>query len=993
MQFRVLGALEARRGGEQVALSRLQRVLLAALLVNRGRVVSAERLIDAIWPDSAPRTARPSLHSHVSRLRAALGFGSDATPGTEGALCTDQGGYRLEVDAGAVDADRFEDLVRQARAAGADSPPKALELLEAALALWRGPAFAEFDGAFVHAERERLEELRTSAVEEQADMLLRCARHAEAIPLLHEMVAVHPLRERPRAQLMVALYRTGRHAEALDVYQRYRATMAEELGLEPSPELQALERDVLEHSPRLGGTNPPSAEVDVVPRATPVPVVTLRPDSFVGREQAVDDVARLLGSGRLVTLVGPGGVGKTRLAEHAAHRVAGRHPDGLRVCDLAPATSDSVEQVIAASLGALRAAGISLLDAAVEALSGRAVLMVVDNCEHVLSDASRVIERLLRECPSATLLCTSRERLGVPGEQVYVVPPLSVDAQGSDGVPPPAVQLFVDRARAATGATMGGTIDPELAGDICRSLDGMPLAIELAAARTAVIHPSDLRRRLDERFQLLVGPGGRARHRTLRAVVEWSYELLTEAEERLFDRLSVFSGGFTIDAAVRVCAGAPVAPGMVAGLVAQLADRSLVLVDDTGPPTRYRMLETLRHYGREQLERRGERDAWRRRHLEWCLSFARETAAALSGSGSGPWVRAVSAEIANLRAAHQWACREGDLDSALGLCAAVERYALQQLHDEVFSWATRSLDLPGASDHVLFPAAAGVAALGAGIRGDMDESERLATVALEAAPDPDDPRRIIPLNAMADLYLYRGRLGEHLSFAAQEAELARRTGDVVHEAIAILHHVLGHAYSGDHERSFEYVDRLYELTAPFPGSSIAAWALYAHGEAMLGVDVDRAQALLVASMRAARAAEDRFVEGVALVSHTSVLARHGPEDDAWAALDRAIRHWRDRGDLTHQRVAIRLVIELLGRSGRDEPAATLLGATTGALAPPALGGEDQHRIEAIAASVRARLGDEIFDELLRRGAALTPREAVDAALAAVSASLARSADR
>ncbi|MFD9821471.1 BTAD domain-containing putative transcriptional regulator [Streptomyces violascens] len=626
MRFLLLGPMGID-GAETAPAGPRLRVLLAYLALNTGHTVPAERLVDALYGDEPPAGAPGALQSQVSRLRKSVDieFGP--------------AGYRLVADPEDVDVLRFEELAREgARAREAGDPGRAAVLLREALGLWRGPALADLAHApFAAAQSARLEELRAGAVEELAEAELAVGGDSsELLPRLREAVAAHPLRERLRGQLMRALRRGGRGAEALAEYEAARSLLAEELGTDPSPELAAVHLSILRGEEA---------------RTAPASRLPAQLTSFVGRDSELAALVRLLGSSRLVTLIGTGGTGKTRLALEAAARLPGE------VCfvDLSAATRTAL--AVRGALG-LRDSGADDPEAAlVEALRDRAVLLILDNCEQIVEDAAALTHRLLSHCPGLRVLATSREALGITGESLRPVGPLDTDA---------AVRLFTDRALAVRpDFEVDGSNSPTVQG-ICDSLDGLPLAVELAAARLRQLALAEIADRLDDRFRLL-SRGDRTkpeRHRTLRAVVEWSWSLLSDEEREFAARLTVFAGGATAEAAGRVCGAGPDAED----LLASLTDKSLV---EAGSG-RYRMLETIRAYASEQLPL-CSRELVGAAHTAYFLELAEAADPELRSADQLRWLERLSAEHANLRAALVRATHD-DLPSALRLLTALSSF-------------------------------------------------------------------------------------------------------------------------------------------------------------------------------------------------------------------------------------------------------------------------------------------------------------------------------
>jgi predicted ATPase/DNA-binding SARP family transcriptional activator len=611
--FRILGPLEVEGDAGPVAVAgRKQRALLGLLLLHAGEVVSSDRLVDELWGERPPATAASSLRNLIAQLRTVLG------PNT---IVTRQPGYLLVFESQRLDRDRFERLVAEARGV---EPGERVRLLREALALWRGPPLADLAfERFAHTEVQRLEELRLEALEERIEAELELGQGAELVAELEALVAEQPLRERLRAQLMLAFYRSGRQAEALEAYQAARRMLVEELGVEPSPALQELQGAILRQEPGLAPAPRPEARTRLPAQPTP----------FLGRTRELVEVVALLQRAdvRLLTLSGAGGSGKTRLALRAAAEVAADYPDGvwwvplagLRDPALVPATIAQAlnikhEEQLAARVGDQR------------------LLVLLDNCEHLLASAPALGE-LLSLCPNLNVLATSREPIHLAAEREYLVPTLREWE---------ALELFRQRAYAA---------QPEDAVlTICRRLDCLPLAVELAAARTKLLPPKALLQRLDNAVPLLTGGPRDApeRQRTLEATIAWSYDLLNESEQRLFANLAVFPGGCTLESAEQVAQAD-------LDVLQSLVDKNMLCCSEQ----RFWMLETIREYATTRLEDKdGDENAWRR-HAEYFLTAAE---VALERQR----VPELIAERDNLRAALRWSTGVGDSDLSLRLATA-----------------------------------------------------------------------------------------------------------------------------------------------------------------------------------------------------------------------------------------------------------------------------------------------------------------------------------
>jgi predicted ATPase/DNA-binding SARP family transcriptional activator len=625
----LLGPIEARRGGEPVALagSKLQ-ALVALLALSAPHSVSDDRLIDELWGDAALANPANALQAQVSQLRRVLG---------RDAVTRQPSGYALAIDPGAVDATALERLVRQGGNAAAEGNHRqAAAEYQRAVALLRGVPLTELlDYRFARDAALRLEDLMTTAHEGFIDAELALGRHNDVVARLTELIGAYPLRERLHAQLITALYRSGRQSDALRAFQNVRTILADEMGLDPGPELRALERAVLAHDPALAAPVPLTSTFQTW--VLPVPLT-----SFVGRAAELGALDTAMETARLVTLVGPGGVGKSRVVLEMASQISSTRETWF--VELAPVTDPvAVPETIASVLGAHEQAPTESSSRApevrvVERIAKRPVVLILDNCEHVADAVADCASTLLMRCPGLRIVATSREPIGLDAErQVSIGPMPDHDA----------ATLFLQRAEAVQPLLH---LDDETRSDVtelCRHLDGLPLAIELAAARTKTLPLPEITARLADRFDLLrrTGRGGAGRHDGLRAAIDWSYESLFEEEQRAFRRLAVFAGGATT-VAVRASCGAD-----ALDLISRLVDKSLLVADTSGTSARFRMLESLRAYGIDRLTNAGQLDDALAAHRQWCTHLAEQAEIGIRGVDQLAWLDRLDADHDNLRAA------------------------------------------------------------------------------------------------------------------------------------------------------------------------------------------------------------------------------------------------------------------------------------------------------------------------------------------------------
>ena len=989
MEFRVLGPLEVVVGGRRIGLdSARRRTILAVLLAARGQVVSTGRLGDAVWGTDLPASFHTTLRSHVSRLRRALAADS---PSGRAVIVTESDGYRLDVDAGDVDADRFEAVVAEARALSDTDTARAVALLEEAEDLWRGPAFGELAGhEVVRVEAVHLEELRGSAAAERVDAQLALGFHEEVIGELEARLDAEPLAEGPYAQLMLALYRSGRQADALATFRRLREQLREELGVDPSPPVQALHARLLRQDPDLAaprrpagserseaggryasGSVPPASDAD-------------RPTPLFGRDEDVQWVAALVTEAPLVTLTGPGGVGKTRLAERVGAVVEEHYEGGVVTVRLASIRDpDSVGAAVLGALDVPQQAGRSAEETIVSAVGTGQLLLVLDCCEHVLASVSQLVTAVLRRCPSTTVLATSREPLRLSGERVWRVPPLLVPGTGAgadDVAGSPAGALFCTRAAAAEPGFSITEEDAATVAELCWRLDGVPLAIELAAARVRAMDPADLLARLSDRFALLTGgpPHEGGRHRTLEAVVDWSYGLLEEKEARLFERLSVFAGAFSLEAAERVVADDEVAAAEVAGVAAELVDKSMVSVDRTDGTVCYRLLDTLREFGAARLAEAGATDSVRRAHAAYHVALAERLGPRMRGPDEKAASAAIDAAMDDLRLAHEWLVAAGDVDGALRLPGALNDYLVHRLRGEVAKWAERALALPGATEHPLHPLGLATAVWGDMHRDDTTRARARSEAVL--ARDANDLASYYAIGALRAMAMRAGRLDEMFTLDTRGTGVADALGEDYVRASLGWQGTLARLFAGRRDEARAVLPEFEEAAEASGNPTVRAHLHYCHGELLADTDPEEAARRLESAVDLARDVDSHLTSGAALVALAALRDRQGESERSLALFREAIGHWQRFGTDRNQLTALRNLVVALASVGADEAAARLHGAVTPPASDPSFGVEAD-KLASSWTTITQRMGTDAAEVQTVRGRRLSVAEAADEAAA------------
>jgi predicted ATPase/DNA-binding SARP family transcriptional activator len=937
---RVLGpvALVTADGTPVELPSATQRRLLALLAVHAGRPVRAELLSDELDLGAG------ALRKVVSRLRSVVGD----------ALRTSATGYQLDLD---VDGVRFAEVVLERE----PSPGRAERLAEA-LAWWHGDALDEFAAeTWAMADAARFETLRAAAIEELAEHLIATRSAAEAIVLLEPHAARHPLAEPAHALLVRALAGAGRHTDALRTAHRYRTDLREVAGLDPSSDFASIEQRLTDgwDGRRTDGPDHRGA----TPSVPATPMVPRPATSRVGPAAPLDAVVADLAVHRVVTLTGPGGVGKTRTSLEAAAHVAATFLDGVVVVDLAPLTSDaSVPDAVAAALGAATRSGLTVTASIVERLSGSRLLLVLDNCEHVVDGAAALVRAVVAGCTAVTVLTTSREALGVRGERVVSVHPLAIDD---------AVELFAERA-AVLGHEIADGDERAAVEAVCRRLDGLPLAVELAAARVRSIAPADLLARLGRRFEVLgTARDGQYHQRTLWATIDWSYQLLDDDERELFEQLSVFHGSFDLDAVEQVCVVAQVDPSSVGALLAGLVEQSMVVAERARGGMRYRLLETLRQFAETRLAERGGTDAAAQRHLGHYVAaaemagrrwFSREQVAADS------WF---ADEWPNLRAAHTWALATGELALGERLLLATIAHSQSRMLGEHGSWCMAAI--ASAERHADGPSAAllGWGAWWAMIGGDQPRAIEWSRRGRSFPADLADPGAAICRSVLVFALWSTGNKADATELVGE----LESTLPLLPPWEAYTGHRALFAYSPP-DAFRERASRIAEITEAIGSPSLVASARFYQGTAELssGDRADRAtvfhrEGIVLARSTGAELAECQNLQG--LLDAEVMLDAPTARSVCVEALGRLyeLRYW-----LYLWRVLDGAAC-LVARAGRMHEAGLLLGHLDRVALPW------RTRPRSITRALVTEAG--VPDEVLERGAALDRDAAVELALTAL----------
>ena len=947
-----IGALD---NAGRLVPTRQARMVLARLALSSGSV-TRDGLAEMLWPKRPPPSGMRNVSVVISRLRALL---ASVSKDGAAAIASSSGAYGLVLPSGSqVDVLEAADLVDVAREyLRAGRLDAAAVAARAAADVARRPFVPGASAMWFDERRAWLREVLVRALSVEVEVAIRlrdpAGTSAARLALDTEPTSVHAYADAMRLSATV-----GDPGTVLAVYQRYRRVIVDELGLPPVAAIEGLRARILD--PADGRAGDVAAVAAKPPSSAGHGAVIGVGTSFIGRTEELDVLRDAVVRARLVTLVGPAGVGKSRLAREAACRMAPGFPDAVRECRLAQVAHPAgVIPAVAAVVGAMPQAGRTLADSVLDALGSRRMLLLLDNCEHLLPAVARLAERILATCSDIRLLATSRERIGIDGESVHPVEPLPVPPPDADlaavwADPPAALQLLRDRIQAVRPRAYYGPVDQAALTLICRRLDGLPLAIELAAARCGGMTPSEMAERLERRLAMLTQGRRTAppRHRTLRAAIGWSYELLDAPQRRVLERCCVFSGGFTLTAAEQVC-DAGLGRDQVTDAVGLLVDKSLLVLDDRVDGGRYDMLETLREFAREQLVAHGDEDRTEKRHAEYFAALARQGDALVRGPAEAEGVALFRREMSNLRGAHAWARRAGRQDLTSSLSAAVGWFAFFRMQTDLLAWAEHIPEVPGPHAGPAFVEALATAGRGAWMRGDLDRAEALAEQARTVAGE--DARARHGWHLMANVALFRGDLGRAAHGYLRAEVLAEAVEDRFHTALLRGCRALVCSYAGDSETALTLAEDASIAAEGVANPSALAWTLYVLGEVLAATDPGRALSQLERADAVAATVGAEFVRGVAGLTAASLHGRYGEPTAAALALAALLDRWVRGGNRRQLWTTMREVAAVLVRLERWGAAAVVLAAIERSDAEH-LWGSDAERLARLGEQLAARLG-------------------------------------
>jgi predicted ATPase len=964
LRVEVLGPLRLTVDGRPVEVpGPRRRAVLALLAMAEGRVVSTGELVDALWPAEPPESGARALHSHISRLRGHLGPAGDR-------LVRDANGYRLALGPGELD-------VSDVRAGAADGSHAAdaerVAALGRALRTWRGAALDEFaEVEPLAADAVALAELRRDLTDEWLALRLDRAAGggvpADLVADATRAAAAEPGRDRTHALLVRVLSRAGRQADALRAAHDFRRRLAEETGLDPGPDLVAAEQEA------AAGILAPA------PLAAPAARPRARPASpLVGREHELRTLGLRVAGERLVTVVGPGGVGKTRLVLEVAADAAeaGRLTHVVELAEIEE--PGRVASALGTALGLQVRGDDAVLDAARDALAGGR-LLVLDNCEHVIDAARAAAGRLVDGTPGLTVLATSRQPLGLAAEHVVRLGPLPVPEAGrADVADVPAVAAFLAHARRRRPGWEPGPDEAAVVAEVVRGLDGLPLALELAAGRVGTLSLAELAARLDRALDMLEAgrPAADSRHRTLRDTIDWSYRALADGDQRLLGALAVFPGGVDLATAERL-AGRLGLGGDPAATVSRLVDMSMLAATGEAGTSRFRALETVRAFMLDRLAAGGLRDSADAELVAWAVDLVAEVRDLVTGPDEAVADARVRSEMANLQAAWTAARRRGDLDARVAIVAGIDSFTTWRDVTEVTAWALELAGDPALATHPRRAEAWGSAARSAWRQGDLGGAEELGAAAVAAATAPD--QLFIAYSSLAAVALFRGDAA-----GARDLWLRAMEGAPA-DMVAALYApaALAALYEGDTAGARDLVDRAFSATEAQGAPADRAFARYVAAEMAAGADPEGAIELYRQAIDLARRAGATFIDGVASVGLVRLWGASGRTAEALAGYRTLLEQWRRAGHWTQMWTTLRNLVLVLVDTGQAETAALVLGAADAAPAAPAVSVDEVAAAMAeLDARLTAELGEERRAAARARGAALPRGRVVEIALAAI----------
>jgi predicted ATPase/DNA-binding SARP family transcriptional activator len=929
----VLG--RARVEGRELR-SRRQRQLLAALVMHAPGSASCERLAELVWGTDQPEDPAAAVHTVVSRLRRGL-------PSRVGIESVD-GGYRLAVPAHDVDVG----ALRLWRQAGPGHRTGSRPGVEELLGLYRGVPYDDLEHVDAAPVRTELEELRLDLMQALAEQQLAAGQGEEAVATLREVLDARPDREPVVVALMTALYRMGRAPESLAVAAELRRYLREHFGLDPTPHVTKLELAILSHE--VPGADPPTVPGARVGVREPA-------SSFVGRDRDVSEIEALLRSARIVTVLGAGGAGKTRLALRVAAELesAGRPVVVVELSEVD--SSDGVVGGLATAIGVGGGRSTAMGELVRERLRDWPGLLVLDNCEHVAGPVARCVTDLLAGCPELGVLATSRQPLGIAGEHRWVIGGLDRDGAG---------QLFADRARAVDPTLSWEATDPDVR-TLCAALDGMPLALELAAAGLAYVSLPELLVGMQDRFATLVDhrPAAPERHRSLDAVVGWSYRRLDPADQDVFDRLGVFAGTFTVEDACAVAGDA------AARSLPRLVDTCMVARVRDQVPARFELLETLREYARRR--RAGETESDRSRHAAWVLDVATTAEQALLGPDEDAWSQRLLLGMASLRQAYRWLAEREEDEARIRLVASLVMWGWQRDQVEVLAWAEQTAADARADGPDLEVLQAAAAAVAGSRSPDLGRATTWARRAVERSADASGAAGALAHYAAAECALYDGRHAEAAELGAAAFEGGSAAGAPVTAFFGGVDAALGFSYAGQAARAEGWIDTLGHLAGELRSPAAAAWVQYVQGEHLARDDPGGALLALQGSLAGIDRHVHPFLTAVAELTRATTAVRSGSEWADLGVLADLLVQWEQAEAWTQAATGLRNAADLLERHDRPREAATLLAAVRASAGAP---GADGRLVADVLARLRSVMPAVALREATQRGESLSLEQAV-----------------